>query len=445
MSFLFGILIIVLLILFNGYFSMSEMALINVRRSVLQHKIDEPANAEEARRAQKVLDMTTDTDRLLATIQVAITLLSFGASAVAATSFTGPIVTWLRSFGVAWLSTIAGPLALVLITLLISYFSLVIGELVPKRMALSNAEKYAMRVVAPIRFLEYLARPLVFLLSSSTNTVAKIFGIRSADDRQSVSEDDIKFFVAEQDSLLDEEKRMIHEIFDLGDTVVREVMVPRVDMIAIEDDATVGQTLNRMRGTGHSRVPVFQQSPDRIIGIVMLKDLLAPLTDERINDPAVQYMREPMFIPETKNILPLLGEMQTSHQQIAIVVDEYGGTAGIISIEDIVEEIVGEISDEYDPDNKFQTQISENEWLIDGRFPTDDAIELGFPVKEGDDYETVAGWLLDTLDHLPEIGDQLELDGYTFKVQSMRRKRISMVRVTRDPNYRIPDAEGEGS
>ncbi|MCL2882984.1 MAG: hemolysin family protein [Coriobacteriia bacterium] len=444
MEFLLSLLITVVLIVINGYFAMAEMALVNARRSVLQQLADEAERPEEARRARRALDLTADSDRLLATVQVAITLLSFGASAVAAIGFATPIATWLQGFGIGWLAAIASPLSVIVITLLVSYVSLVIGELVPKRMALANAEHRAMSVAGPILMIRRIARPLVTLLSSSTNLVAQVLGVRSADNRQNVSEDEIKYLVTEQSSLLDEEKRMIREIFDLGDTVAREIMTPRVDIISIEDDATVGQTLSRMRGTGYSRVPVFHESPDRIIGIVMLKDLLAPLTDDGSDDLASIYMREPMFIPETKDILPLLGEMQTSHQQIAIVVDEHGGTAGIISIEDIVEEIVGEISDEYDPDNKYQTRLSEDEWLIDGRLPTDDAVDLGFPVEEGENYETIAGWMLDTIDSVPQVGDSFEVRGYTFKVQSMRRNRISMLRVTRDPGYSEAETEGEG-
>ncbi|MDR0459487.1 MAG: hemolysin family protein [Coriobacteriales bacterium] len=429
MDILVSILVALLLIILNGYFSMSEMALISARRSVLQQIIDSD-QVEQSARASRALQMAADSDRLLATIQVAITLLSLGSSIVAATALAIPIANWLNGFGLAWLSAIAGPLSVITITLVISYISLVIGELVPKRIALANAEKTAMRTAGVINFCARLTRPVVTFLSASTNLIARIFGIKSADDRQAVSEEEIKYLVTEQETLLDEEKRMIREIFDLGDTVAREIMTPRVDMISLEDDATVGAAINRMRGTGFSRLPVYHENPDRIIGIVMLKDLLAPMIDDRADDPVTDFLRELMFIPETKDILPLLGEMQTSHQQVAIVVDEYGGTAGIISVEDIVEEIVGEIADEYDPDNKYQTQLSENEWLIDGRFPTDDARELGFPVQEGDDYETIAGWLLDTIDSVPQVGDVFEIEGYTFKVQSMRRRRISLLRVT---------------
>jgi putative hemolysin len=430
MNILFNILVTLLLILINGYFSMSEMALISARRAMLQQQIEE-GSRERSKKAQNAVRLAQDSDRLLATIQIAITLVSFGASAVAATSFSEPIAAWLRGFGIPWLSAISTGLAVVAITLVISYVSLIIGELVPKRIALSNAEQMAMSVAGPIGVFERFASPLVTFLSASTNAVARVFGIKGTEDRQGMSEDEIKYLVTEQDTLLDEEKRMIHEIFDLGDTVAREIMTPRVDMISIEDDATVKQTVERMRGTGFSRVPIFHEVPDRIVGVAMIKDMLVPLVDDRADEPVTSYMRDPVFVPETKDILPLLGELQTSHQQVAIVVDEYGGTAGIITVEDIVEEIVGDISDEYDPDNKYQTQLSENEWLIDGRLPTDDAIEMGLPVEEGEDYETIAGWLLDTIDGVPRVGDAFDIEGYLFKVQSMRRSRISMLRVTK--------------
>ncbi|MDR2109155.1 MAG: hemolysin family protein [Coriobacteriales bacterium] len=442
MTLVISVIFTIILVLINGYFSMSELALVSARRAQLQQIIEE-GSAEAGRKAQKAIELAQNSDRLLATIQVAITLVGFGASAVAAASFSEPIVTWLNGFGVGWLTVIAGPLSVVVTTLVVSYVTLILGELVPKRIALSNAENVAMRVAGPIRVFERLTAPVVTLLSVSTNAVARLFGVRGVGDRQAVSEEEIKYLVTEQESLLDEEKRMIHEIFDLGDTVAREIMTPRVDMICVEDDATVRQTIDRMRGTGFSRLPVFRDSPDRIIGIAMIKDLIAPLIDDRDHDPVTSYMREATFIPETKDILPLLGEMQTSHQQIAIVVDEYGGTAGLISIEDIVEEIVGDISDEYDPDNKYQTQLGPNEWLIDGRFPVDDAIELGLPVQEGEDYDTIAGWLLDLIDTVPQIGDVYEAGDYSFKIQSMRRNRVSMLRVVRNDSPPLSLQDGD--
>ena len=432
MELLLSAIVALFLVLINGYFTMSEMALINARRAILQQIIEEESE-EASRKARRVIEMAQNSDRLLATTQVAITLVGFGAAAIAAASFSAPIISWLEGFGVAWLSVIAPAVSLVITTLVVAYVTLILGELLPKRIALANAERVSMSVSGPIRFFERIVAPVVTLLSVTTNALARLFGIRRAEDRQVVSEEEIKILVTEQKTLLDEEKRMIHEIFDLGDTVAREIMTPRVDMISIPDNATVHQTIDRMRGTGHSRVPVYHETTDRIVGIAMLKDLIGPIIDDRFDEPIATYMRDVVFVPETKDILPLLGEMQTSRIQIAIVIDEYGGTAGLISTEDILEEIVGEIDDEYDSGNKYQTQLGEAEWLIDGRLPVDDAIELGLPVEEGDDYDTTAGWLLDTIDTLPQVGDSFDIGGFRFKVQKMRRNRISMLMVKQLP------------
>ena len=237
---------------------------------------------------------------------------------------------------------------------------------------------------------------------------------------------------------------MIHEIFDLGDTVAREVMVPRVDVAMVEDTATLAEVLDLMRSTGYSRIPVYREDQDAIVGIAHIKDLIGPIVSGNAGGEQIAgYVREADFVPDTKDILPLLSEMQTAHDQMVIVVDEYGGTAGIISIEDIVEEIVGEIEDEFDPDNKYLTRLSRREWLVDGRFSCEDAEELGWPIQESDEYETIAGWIFDTSDSIPDIGDVLEVDGYRFKVQSMRGKRISLIRVTAPEEERPAEAAGD--
>ena len=500
------------LTLINGYFSMSEMALTTAKRAVLEH------DAEEGdKRAERAVQLAADSDQLLATIQVAITLVGFASSAVASTSLSDPLATWLMSFGIAPLSAIARGLAPVIITVAVAFVSIVIGELVPKRIGLANAEGVSKQVVGPLSVFQKIARPLVWLTGACSDGLARILRIKSADDRQNVSEEEIKYMVSEQDDLLDEEKRMIHEIFDLGDTVAREVMVPRVDTTMCEDDETVADVLSTMRQTGFSRIPVYHEDPDNVAGIAHIKDLIQPALDGKgdqpiagflrdatfvpdtkdilpllsemqtshdqivvvvdeyggtagiitiediveeivgeiedefdpdnvagiahIKDliqpaldgkgdqPIAGFLRDATFVPDTKDILPLLSEMQTSHDQIVVVVDEYGGTAGIITIEDIVEEIVGEIEDEFDPDNKYLTRLSRREWLVDGRFSCDDAIELGWPLEESDDYETIAGWILELCDSVPDIGEVFEVAGYKFKVQSMRGQRISLIRV----------------
>ena len=424
-----GISIVVtfLLVLVNGYFSMSEMALVNAKHVLLQKDAD-----EGDKKAQRALSLASDSGQFLATIQVAITLVGFFASAAAATNLSDPLAQWLSGFGVGWLSVIAPGLAPVLITLIVSYLSIVVGELVPKRMALADAERVSKTVAGPLMVFQKVARPLVALTSASANGLSRLLRIKNADERQSVSEEEIKYMVTDNDELLPDEKRMIHDILDLGDMTVHEIMQPRVDMILVEDTETVRQAVDRMRGTGYSRLPVFHEDIDRIVGIVHYKDLVGPLMDGKENEPVADYAYEALFVPETKDLFPLLSEMQTNRQQMAIVVDEYGGTDGLITVEDIVEEIVGEIIDESDIENKFITPLSDGTWLVDGRFPVEDALKLGWPVTESDDYETMAGWLMGMIDFVPQVGDEFEYGGYRFKIQAMRRRRISNIRVTRE-------------
>ncbi|MEC4293853.1 hemolysin family protein [Adlercreutzia shanghongiae] len=251
--------------------------------------------------------------------------------------------------------------------------------------------------------------------------------------RDSISEDEIKDMVAENGELLEDEKRMINDILDLADMTVREIMKPRVDMIMAEDTEPARTALDRMRGTGYSRLPVYHEEVDEVIGIVSYKDLIGPLLDGRIEDTVADFMYEPLYVPETKNVLTLLSELQEAHMQMAIVVDEYGGTDGLITMEDIVEEIVGEIADETDNDRDLVVFAGPGLWRVDGRLPVEDAMELGWPMEESDDYETIAGWIIHTLDFVPKVGDELVVDGYAFKVEKMRRSRISIVRVKKLP------------
>lgn len=247
--------------------------------------------------------------------------------------------------------------------------------------------------------------------------------------RESVSGDEIKDIVADNDELLEDEKRMINDILDLGDMTVREIMKPRVDMIMAEDVEPIRTALDRMRGTGYSRLPVYHEEVDDVIGIVSYKDLIGPLLDGRMDGPVSDFMYEPLYVPETKNVLALLSELQEARMQMAIVVDEYGGTDGLITMEDIVEEVVGEIADETDRDRDLVVIVAPDQWRVDGRLPVEDAVELGWPLEESDDYETIAGWLIDRLDYVPKVGDEFIVDGYSFKIEKMRRSRISVIRV----------------
>ena len=248
--------------------------------------------------------------------------------------------------------------------------------------------------------------------------------------KQTVSEEEIKDIVADNDELADDEKRMIHDIIDLGDMSVHEIMQPRVDMIMVEDTETVRTAVERMHGTGYSRLPIFHEDADHIIGIVHYKNLVGPLIDGREDDLAAKYAFEPLFVPETKDIFPLLKEMQTNRQQMAIVVDEYGGTDGLITVEDIIEEIVGEIVDEYDMEGKEITKLSDGVWRVDGRFPVEDAAALGWPVSESEDYET--------------MGDECTVGGDSCKIERMRRSRSPTMRGERLVGGADVAEEGEG-
>lgn len=249
--------------------------------------------------------------------------------------------------------------------------------------------------------------------------------------RENASEEEIRELVDDTQELAEDEKRMIRDIIDLGDMHVGEICTPRVDVMLAQDSETARVALERMRGTGYSRLPVCHDNIDDIIGIVNYKDLIGPLMDGSIDDPVERFMYKPMFVPETKDVIPLLGEMQAGHQQMAIVVDEYGGTEGVVTIEDILEEIVGEIADESDIQGDLIQEIEPGVWRVDGRLPIEDAIELGWPVSESDDYETIAGWLISTADAVPDTGDVIEVDGYSFTIERMRRSRISKIKVKR--------------
>ena len=419
------VLLIVALVVLEGYFAAAEIALISARRAALQQRAE-----EGSKNAKSALALTDDPTRLLATIQIGITLVGFLAAAVGAVSLARPVEAWLAGLGLQLLARLAPGLSVFAVTLVISYLTLVFGELVPKRLGLQRAERVAVAVAGPVTFLEKALAPIVWLLTISTGAVARVTGLKLEGGRPGVSEEEIKLLVTEQGSLLDEEKRMIHEIFELGDTVAREIMVPRVDMALVEDTATSTEAATMLQGTGFSRLPVFHEDHDKIVGVVLLKDLVAPLASGNGNERVTEHMREPVFVPETKGILPLLSEMRATRNQMAIVVDEYGGTAGLVTLEDIVEEIVGEIADEFDREHRFITRVSDKVTILDGRLAIEEALERGLPVEESDEYETVAGWLLAKLGHIPLVGERYQRKGYDFRVQTMRRSRIARIRVT---------------
>ncbi len=426
-SYIGEIFLVAVLVVLNGYFAAAEIALVSARRAALQAEAENGSS-----KARSVLRLTSDPSRFLAATQVGITLVGFGASATAAVTLAAPLATWLRSLGLGWMSNIAGGLSIFLVTVVISYLTLVFGELAPKRLGLQRAEGVAKAVAGPITLLQRVTSPLIWLLSRSTDAVARLLGVKPGSVRPGVTEEEIKLLVTEQGTLLDEEKRMIHEIFELGDTVAKEVMVPRVDAAMLEDTTSVREAIIVFQRSGYSRLPVYHDDPDSVVGIVLLKDLVGPASAGRVDTPVTDFMRPAVFVPETKPILAMLSDMQRARNHLAVVVDEYGGTAGLVTIEDIVEEIIGEVADEFDKERRYITTLGPDEWAVDGQLSVEEARELlGLDVPESEEYETVAGWVLMELGHIPVTGEVVEHGSLTVRVEAVRRRRIARLRVTR--------------
>jgi putative hemolysin len=428
------VILILVLILLNGYFAAAEIALVSARRAAIKMEAD-----EGSARARAVLRLTADPSRFMAAIQVGITLVGFGASATAAVTLAEPLASWLGSLGITWVGSIASGLAVFLVTLVISYLTLVFGELAPKRLGLERAEAVAKAVAGPVTLLQRVTGPLIWVLARSTDGAARVLGVRPGDVRPGVTEEEIKLLVTEQGSLLEDEKRMIHEIFELGDMVAKEIMVPRVDMLMIEDITPLDSAIEVFRSSGYSRLPVFREDADTIVGIVMLKDLVGPVSEGRLDEPVAAFVRPAVYVPETKPILAMLRDMQAAHNHLAIVVDEYGGTSGLVTIEDIVEEIIGEIADEFDRERRYITELGQDRWVVDGLLSVHEANEtLGWDLPLSDEYETVAGWVLFELGHIPAEGEALARGDLVVNVDSVRRRRIARLRVSK-----TGDAGGE--
>lgn len=421
------VVLVVVLIVLNGYFAAAEIALVSARRAALKMEAERGSSG-----ARTALRLTEDPSRFLAAIQVGITLVGFGASATAAVTLAEPVARWLTGLGVPGVTRLASGLAVLLVTLVISYVTLVFGELAPKRLGLQRAERVAMAVSRPIAFLQAVTAPVIWVLSRSTDAAARVLGVRPGSVRPGVTEEEIKLLVTEQGTLLEDEKRMIHEIFELGDMVAKEVMVPRVDMAMLEDTATVREAISAFQSSGYSRMPLFHEDPDTVVGIVMLKDLVGPAAEGRLDEPVTRYQRPAVFVPETKPILAILKDMQDARNHLVVVVDEYGGTAGLVTIEDIVEEIIGEIADEFDRERRFITPVGPDEWIVDGLLSVHEANEtLGWNLPVSDEYETVAGWVLYQLGHIPAEGETLSYDDLAVRVETVRRRRIARLRVSK--------------
>ncbi|MEX1169827.1 MAG: hemolysin family protein [Chloroflexota bacterium] len=430
--------IIAVLVLLNGIFSATEIALVTIRRSRLQQLID-----EGNRGALRVQHLKENPGRFLAVIQVGITFLGFLASAFAAVSLVDGMSAWLATFGP--LQDIAGGVALVVVTGLLTIFTIIFGELVPKQIGLAHGERVAMSTSRFIDFLGTVFGPLVGFLTWTTRRISRIFGADVAADER-ISAEELRLIIeqgGEQGILEAEEEQMIHAVIELGDQRIHEVMVPRIAMVSLAADATTEEAVDKVIEEGHSRIPVYEETIDEIVGILYAKDLLPYLKDSAGEPPALRtLLRTPVFVPESMSVDDLLHEFQRRKVHIAIVLDEYGGTAGLVTIEDLLEEIVGEIQDEYDVEEPLIVKLSDDEARIDGRAAVDDLAELfdiTLGLEDEDEYDTVGGLIYHRIGGVPKPGDQVQVDGLTLTVETTDGRRVGKVLVVRERNDGEPN------
>ena len=437
------------LILVGGFFAASEIALITVRRHRLAQLISEGSRA--ARVAQQ---LTEDPSRFLATIQIALTFLGFLASAFGALALSGSLAAIVRIIPLAFIRDASREISFVLVTMLIALASIIIGELVPKTLALTFADRFALFVARPIGWFDRILRPIVWLVSTISNVLVRALGGKDRPRAGYLSTEELKMLVetgSEQGSIEEEEKEMIHGVIELADTKVHQVMVPRIGIQAVEVNEPIKDILQTIVQAGHSRVPLYEESLDNIIGILYAKDLLPYLmplaTPSQIDVAALA--RPATYVPETKPVDELLHEMRASKRHIAIVVDEYGGTAGLITMEDIVEEIVGEIQDEYDSEESLVEPLEEDDHIayrLDGRVSMDDVRDLfelsDTEESDEDEYDTVGGFIVHRVGRIPLPGAVVPFQDVTLRVESAEPRRVAKVIATRPRQPEPEEAEG---
>ncbi len=437
------ILILVILIAINAFFAAAEIAVISLSETKLRKQAEDGDKT-----ADKLLKLMQAPDNFLSAIQIAITLAGFLSSAIAADSFSDPLVDWLvNDLHVTALPPAAlNGIMVVLITIVLSYFSLVLGELVPKRIAMKKTEKVARFVVGPVRAVAAVFRPVIWLLSKSTNGVLRLMGIDPAADQEDVSEDEIMMMVdlgEERGAIESTEKELIENIFELNDTTAEDVMIHRTDMVFLQADDSPGEILDTIRESGLTRFPVYEEDADDIIGILNTRDYLLNLQEEQPR-ALRDLLRPAYFVPESVRTDALFRDMQSKKIHLAIVVDEYGGTSGLVTMEDLLEEIVGNIYDEFDPqEEKEIEQVEDNLWKIAGGCQLDqvaEALEVEFP--EDVESDTLGGLVYSQLTAIPEDGSHPEVDvcGLHIKVLELTDRRVEWALVSKLPR---PEPEPE--
>ncbi|MFI7618698.1 hemolysin family protein [Nonomuraea terrae] len=425
-----NIALVLLFILIGGFFAAAEMAMVSLRESQVRKL------SKRGRRGERVAKLAHDPNRFLSAVQIGVTVATMLSAAFGADRLAAQFVPVLEGWRVP--EAVAPVLALVLVTLAISYVSLVLGELAPKRLALQRAEGLSLYVAPFLDRLAVLSRPIIWMLSKSTDGVVRLLGGNPKADREEVSTEELRDMVVGHTELTADERKLIGEVFAAGKRQLREVMLPRTEVEFMEVDTPLNEAARLAATLPHSRFPVYRETYDDVVGFVHVRDLLAPeLAGRKEPISAVVPIRTAKFVPASKRLLATLNEMRDEGQHLAIVVDEYGGTAGIVTLEDLVEELIGDIRDEYDLEEHIVV-LPAGEIEIDGLTNLNDfATETGIRLPDGP-YETLAGFVMAMLGHVPVQGERVEFSGFELTVTELDGRRISRVRVKRRPALESP-------
>ena len=423
-SILFQLLFLAFLTLVNAFFAGAEMAVVSVNKNRIKVLAD-----EGSKRAALLQTLFEDSTKFLSTIQVAITLAGFFSSASAATGISQVLGEWIAQFGIPYSNTIA----VVVVTIILSYFTLVFGELVPKRIALQKAEAFSLFVVQPIYIISKILSPFIKLLSLSTNGFLHLIGMKTENLEEVVSEEEIKKMLetGSENGVFNEiEKEMINSIFSFDDKTAKDVMVPRREVFAIDIEEPLEKILDEILETRHSRIPVYEEQIDNIIGILQVKDVMIEARKKSFEEVDIRaLLKEAFFVPDGKSTDELFREMQKTKNRMAVLIDEYGGVSGILTVEDLVEEVMGEITDEHEEEVVELQKIGEKEYLLDGSILIEELNEKLNLKLETENYDTLSGYLIEELGYIPKDSGQCELDadGVHFKILEVKEKRIRKV------------------
>ncbi|PKM65109.1 MAG: HlyC/CorC family transporter [Firmicutes bacterium HGW-Firmicutes-19] len=436
------IVFLLLLVSLNAFFAASEIALISLNDNKIK------VMAEDGhKKARQLLKLLSEPSRFLATIQIGITLAGFLASAFAAGTFAEPLVELIKATNVQIPDNILRVATVFLITLILSYFTLVFGELVPKRIAMTKAEPVAFAVVSTLLIISAITAPFVKFLTFSTNLIVSMFGIDPHASQGNVTEEEIRMMVdvgEEKGTIQQREKMMINNIFEFNNKEAEDIMTHRMELFSLPVSATLNEIVEMIHQEKFTRIPVFEDNIDDIIGILHVKDLIPLINAETVENFSLKdNIRKPYFVPTSKKIDELFVDLQLSKTHIAVVIDEYGGTAGIVTIEDLIEEIVGNIFDEYDEELIDFRKLTDDTYEVSGMMNLDELeerFEVGFPI---DEYETLSGFIISLIGKIPESDDvsEVQFKNLHFKIAQVTEKRIEKVILTVLPSFEEEEYE----